>query len=247
MLTVVILLSTLFSGTSVFASEITSASNDELRKQYEELQKQGALGTDITYEIWLDAITPTEEPKSELVEQLKESGQIGLAQTMTPGYVMKRGDIFVTTSTNAPGLYGHAAIAVSGTYILNIRGPGYTTELLTLSQWKSSYNKSGSYTWIYRPNDATVASEAGLWAYNNYYNPTGGATQTIKPEYSITLNTFSTDPTYCSKIVYQAYHAAAEKLGKNFVYNYWGQIVKPYDLRGAAFLQTPPEVAVIAN
>ncbi|MBC2140670.1 hypothetical protein HCA95_15210 [Listeria innocua] len=104
------------------------------------------------------------------------------------------------------GLTEHAGTAVSSNKILHIPGGGSTTKLYTLSQWKSAYTGKKGDTWVYRPKSTSIATKAGNWAYKNYWNKNMGATQTIKPSYSLKGSRFSKNPTYCSKIVYQAYY-----------------------------------------
>lgn len=50
-----------------------------------------------------------------------------------------------------------------------------------------------------------LANNAARWADRNYYSSTGSATRNIKPKYKITHKLYSKNPTYCSKIVFQAY------------------------------------------
>lgn len=59
-----------------------------------------------------------------------------------------------------------------------------------------------------------------------------GATQTIKPSYSLKGSRFSKNPTYCSKIVYQAYYYGSGNIA--YVYPISGTL-SPYDLRGGVF------------
>lgn len=161
-------------------------------------------------------------------------------------YSMKKGDILFTNDTSS-SLVGHVGIAVNNKYILHIPGPKQITELLTLKQWKSKYSKPSKYTWVYRVDSTTLANEAGDWAVKNYYNTKGSlSSQNIKPKYDITVNLTSKNPTYCSKIVYQAYFNA-DKVVKGTFVNKRSGIVKPRDFRSTVFYQMPKEVAVIVN
>ncbi|EFM0818568.1 hypothetical protein K1804_002926 [Listeria monocytogenes] len=147
-------------------------------------------------------------------------------------YSMKKGDIYVTNATSSKGLTGHAGIAISSTKILHIPGGGATTKLYTLSQWKSAYTGSKGDTWVYRPSSTSIASKAGNWAYSHYWNKNMGSSQTIKPKYGLGGSRFATNPTYCSKIVYQAYYYGSGDIA--YVYPISGPL-SPYDLRGGVF------------
>jgi len=114
------------------------------------------------------------------------------------------GDILITNGTSSAGIVGHAAIATGYNHILHIPGPGKTTEQLTAQQFVDRYRKKG-WVKVYRIKDKFLANDAARWADRNYYSSTGSATQNIKPTYKITHELYSKNPTYCSKIVFQAY------------------------------------------
>ncbi|WP_205004510.1 CHAP domain-containing protein [Scopulibacillus daqui] len=120
----------------------------------------------------------------------------------------KAGDILVTSSTVSSGIIGHAAIVVNSTEIMEIRGPGYHPKVRSISSWFKSFKN----TKVIRINNYTKAKHAAAWAKK--YNR--------KAKYKITSNLQSTNPTYCSKIVYQAYTKGTSgvfpKYGKGY---YW--------------------------
>lgn len=144
-----------------------------------------------------------------------------MALSSYQGFTMKAGDIFITNGTSYNGLTGHSAIATTDNYILD--APGYTlpngkntTRQSTLASWIQEYTASprNGTVWVYRvPSKYDyVAQAAGTWADRHYYSTTGSATQNIFPAYSVTLALHSTDPTYCSKIIYQAYYEGSGSL-----------------------------------
>lgn len=62
------------------------------------------------------------------------------------------------------------------------------------------------YIKVYRCPKRSVASQAADWAYTNYYNSSGGENKTIHIAYSVVSPIFQlTNPSYCSKLVLQAY------------------------------------------
>lgn len=147
------------------------------------------------------------------------------------GYSMEPGDIFTTSATSSSGLTGHSGIAITSTYILHIPAPGTTTERLTLAQWKSKYR--GGTTWVHRVHSLTYSQRTALAKYiaSKYWNAWGSidADQSIRPSYAITTNTSSFNPTYCSKIVWQAYYYGTGSLPVIG----WGNntIITPYSIR----------------
>ena len=76
------------------------------------------------------------------------------------------------------------------------------------------------WTLVYRHNNSTVASVAASWAASTYLF--SGAT------YSITPDLASTDSTYCSKLVWQAYAFGPSPSESN--YNGTIGIVIPFEL-----------------
>ena len=97
------------------------------------------------------------------------------------------------------GILGHAGIAISSTSILHIAGPGKHPSVISIDSWNNEYlEESGDYTLIYRHSNSTVASQAAQWANRTYRNSNA--------EYVISTDLFSTNETYCSKLVWQAYY-----------------------------------------
>lgn len=149
------------------------------------------------------------------------------------GFNVIKGDILVTNATSSNGFTGHAAIANGDYHILDAPGIGQTTRQMATDQWIHSY-AAGGWVKVYRvPSQyAYVATAAGTWADTHYYSTSGSSVQNIFPSYSITGNVYSTDPTYCSKIPYQAYYYGSGSLP--FVLDYsdpWHRnqtIIYPY-------------------
>lgn len=174
------------------------------KESYDLLIQNGSLSPEISYEDWSQDgrnsmqfenadVAPGEEP----VDYDKVQSVDGMAS----GFTLKKGDVLVTNGTSSAGLTGHAGIAISSTHIISIIGPGYTPSTMSFVDWKAKYNKDTLFTkrWtkVYRVGSTTHATNAGTWAYNNYYGKSY--------KYGVTSNYLTKDPTYCSKIVWQAY------------------------------------------
>jgi len=106
---------------------------------------------------------------------------------------------------------------------------GRTSEIISYAKWKTTYDDSGSITWIYRHNDSSLAQNAADWARRNYWNYNGGGTQTVFPTYSLTGGTLGvTDPSYCSKLVWQSYYYAGYNVVRTPLLT---GVINPYYLR----------------
>lgn len=198
------------------------------REYYDLLIQNESLSPEISYEDWSQDvknslnfenadIDPGEEP-------IDYDSKVQSVDGTSSGFTLKKGDVLVTNGTSSAGLTGHAGIAISSTHIISIIGTGYTPSTMSFIDWKAKYNKDTLFTkrWtkVYRVGSTTYATNAGTWAYNNYYGKSY--------KYGVTSNYLTKDPTYCSKIVWQAYLNA----GTPLVYQptNTSNIVFPYEL-----------------
>jgi uncharacterized protein YycO len=185
---------------------------------------------------------PSEIQNVTVANELNSVGSIG-PMVNDPGggaYTMQVGDIFTTSDTASSEILGHSAIAVSSTEILHISGPGQSAQKLTLATWLSRYNDDT--TWVHRVPNLTYTQKVAVakYAVSKYWNAWGDITspKSIYQTYFITSNTASFDPTYCSKIVWQAYYYGTGSLPvmKSI---YVGAIIRPYAIRdGGVFNST---------
>lgn len=213
-------------------SSAKAESQNELTTDYDSLVELGILDEEIiSREEWNEVLKESEEAlKRREQDKLSQSRFLNARTTSyaTTGYTMQKGDIFITNGTSAGGLTGHAGIAVNSQSILHIAGYGSTTALVSYSEWKGLYvDEPGEWTKIYRIPNATLASQAATWAYQNYWNSAGYLNQNIKPSYGFGGSLMSKDPTYCSKIVWQAYRTG---LGTASVIKTPVSLVLPYSL-----------------
>lgn len=123
------------------------------------------------------------------------------------GYSMKAGDILIVYGRNSMGRFvGHAAIASSSKYIMEMPGYRYRRARHTTKKlfFKTNSGK-GKFVYVYRfkahPKYADVAS---TYAYKKMYKKDN-------PYYALTLRVWHKSPTYCSKYVYLAYAWGATK------------------------------------
>lgn len=168
---------------------------DTEQQEYIQLINDGVLSEDISFDYWKELKTRSEELES----ILENSGEFFLVYEsgQDSSYTMKKGDVLITNGTSSAGILGHAGIAISGYSILSIAGPGENPATLSLYKWNTDYTSKG-WTKAYRHSSAGVASDAAEWASDAYL----GSDAT----YSIGIDLSSTDTTYCSKIVWQAYY-----------------------------------------
>ena len=200
-----ILITVMLFNINVFANENQGITYEE----FKQAQADGYIGEDITYEDWLNLISLN----NQLEEALENSNDFNkiydssedistYATNTTSIPLLKKGDIIVTNGTSFYGITGHAAIAVGEDDILHIGGPGEKPKVVPRKDFYDRYVNSW-YDWIkiYRPNVYLYGSKAANWAERvyRYSNAT----------YKINTDIFSTDETYCSKIVFQAYKFGA--------------------------------------
>lgn len=140
------------------------------------------------------------------------------------GYSMKAGDILICYGTNSMGKYvGHAAIATSSKYVLEMPGLGHNAEHHEKSYFFRHHSGGSNYVLVYRiKNHPKYTDAASTYAYHYMYKKDN-------PWYLITTNLIHKSPSYCSKYVLLSYYWGATKSSVRTSYN-GGTIVKPHDL-----------------
>lgn len=228
-LSIFVLILSIFTFTSLSASASEVGTN-ELQRLYDNGIQDGTISSEISFDDWQKIVADNES---------KKPSTKGVISPMASyeGFAIKKGDIFVTDGTSFNGLTGHAAIATTSNYILDM--PGFkiqtskgmlnTSRQSTVADWIKYYAAKGT-VWVYRvdPKYEWVANAAGDWADKHYYSSTGSATQDKFPEYSFSLLTSDTSKSYCSKIPYQAYYYGSGDLP--FMVPVALSIIAPYDL-----------------
>ena len=190
-----------------FLSPITvfSAENNQTNLSYSEYEQyidDGILGEDVSFEEWQMLV----ESSINLEESLSNSTDFQEVYSSKDGiipkasFTPKKGDVIITNGTSSAGILGHAGIATSSTTVFHIAGSDYSPAYISFTNWHTNYTnkKSSSWTKVYRHSSSTVANAAANWAVNTYAGSNA--------DYQITANLASTDVTYCSKLVWQAYY-----------------------------------------
>lgn len=180
-------------------------------KEYLELIQEGVLDRTISFKQFYDFQKDSILAEKELEKEAKELESIPITRSASGGYKLQAGDIFVTNGYRSKDIIGHAGIVISSKKILSINGVGTNPSLMTLNDWVDEYvNKKGQWINVYRYKYSSDALKAAKWAIANY------VTKNSKATYFITANYESTNPTYCSKIVWQAYRYGIPK--KDIIY-----------------------------
>ncbi|MER3127169.1 orthopoxovirus pf05708 family protein [Bacillus pumilus] len=212
--------------TTVFAVNSSSAPAEEntvTKKQLNILKKQGAVSKEVTVQ-QLNQDQASQDDTIELISADDDLKDYGLRQNKQdemvtdekphtikhllgkpyPGtdIMPKKGDILVTNTDALKGIVGHAGIVINEKSFASIPGFRQHPRLDSILNW-FRYNAN---TKVIRINQEDTADLAGEWARD--YVKTHP-----KARYSITMSIQSLDPTYCSKIVWQAYAKTGDAVG----------------------------------
>ncbi|MFR6909157.1 YiiX/YebB-like N1pC/P60 family cysteine hydrolase [Streptococcus pneumoniae] len=179
---------------------------------YQTLQQEGILDNSISEKQWNQHLQ-----ESKAGEQAIENEPDGTSTRSK--FHLKSGDILISNATSSKGLTGHAAIAISGNKVLHIHSAGHHPAVHSLSWLKKRYAKKGKWLKIYRSKNSKAGAKAASWAKKNYVGK--------KYKYGINMKLKSKNPTYCSKIIYQAYKYGASKKS---IYDPGSHIIAPYAL-----------------
>lgn len=195
------------SGNFVNAEEIES---DNVYFGYEEAVEKGIISAEDYTKLEWNEFQDKQKASSEVF--LSDNDQLVLSSTSSKAILPKRGlraGDFIVTNNGGYGITGHAAIMLDSKTVLHISGPGAYPKTLSFSTFRKSYLKKSSH-WIqvFGSPSKEKGLKAAAWAKKTYANK-----KNIKYGMSPKLSTIN--PTYCSKIVYQAYYTG---VGKTSVY-----------------------------
>ena len=179
---------------SIFILPISTRAEESRYENYKYMVDNGYLDSEISFEEWNAYLDENERLEKEF-ENEEIPFYIGKLRS---DFELKRGDVLITNGTSVKGFTGHAAIALDENTIFHIAGFGKTPDTITKEKWIKDYHKKGAWTKVYRHTDSDIASSAADWAENTYRDSNA--------KYVISNDTFSTDETYCSKLVWQAYY-----------------------------------------
>lgn len=202
----------LFTFVAVNGYAIASTNKSEFEQQftYEQYLEQVELGyidENVSYQALVEANKMTFEDLVKSIENnpnfslIYESSHLDLESEEFRAVVtrLNPGDVFIMNSTASWGLSGHAAMALSNDEIINIAGPSSKTEIVPRSTFNGYY--TGRDIELYRTNNYYWGTAAAEWADQEY--------RTNKADYELSMDAASTRPTYCSKLVFQAYKYGA--------------------------------------
>lgn len=193
------------------------------KKELNVLKKQGVVSKEIT----LDQLNHEHESQDDTIDLISAGDHLkayGLQQNKQDEFVTdekqhtikhllgkpypgtdilpKKGDILVTNTDALKGIVGHAGIVINEKSFASIPGFRQHPQLDSILNW-FRYNAN---TKVIRINQEKTADLAGEWA-RDYVKAHP------KARYSITMSIQSLDPTYCSKIVWQAYAKTGDAVG----------------------------------
>ncbi len=219
LLTISLVFTLLYQSESINAEEIENPNGDLSKDNYDQLINDDILDKSITYDEWVEM--NNEFSFDEFDDEIPESDDV---TTFASGPTLKKGDILISNGTSSKGLTGHAGIAVSKNEVLHIAGPGKKVQVVSVSTWQKRYGivkgqvDGKTKTKVYRPKSTKNAKKAADWAVKNYKGK--------NYKYGTGRKLSDKDPTYCSKIIWQAYNSVnAVDKPKNI-------IVMPYELPG---------------
>ncbi|MGM0965806.1 MAG: orthopoxovirus pf05708 family protein [Bacillota bacterium] len=212
--------------TTIFAVNSPTVPAEEsplTKKELNVLKKQGVVSKEIT----LDQLNHEHESQDDTIDLISAGDHLkdyGLQQNKQDEFVTneklhtikrllgkpypgtdifpKKGDILVTNTDALKGIVGHAGIVINEKSFASIPGFRQHPQLDSILNW-FRYNAN---TKVIRINQEETADLAGEWA-RDYVKAHP------KARYSITMSIQSLDPTYCSKIVWQAYAKTGDALG----------------------------------
>ncbi|MEB2356999.1 orthopoxovirus pf05708 family protein [Bacillus pumilus] len=212
--------------TTIFAVNsptVPAEENSLTKKELNVLKKQGVVSKEIT----LDQLNHDHESQDDTIDLISAGDHLkdyGLQQNKQDEFVTdekphtikrllgkpypgtdilpKKGDILVTNTDALKGIVGHAGIVINEKSFASIPGFRQHPQLDSILNW-FRYNAN---TKVIRINQEDTADLAGEWA-RDYVKAHP------KARYSITMSIQSLDPTYCSKIVWQAYAKTGDAVG----------------------------------
>jgi uncharacterized protein YycO len=199
----------------------------EIAPVYKTYLKQGGTGN---FQQFAADNNYDQDPEGAENEQSTNANGIQILKANTTnarkGYHMKAGDILICHGTGSTGYFlGHAAIANSSKYVLEMEGSGHPNVHTKKKTFFQRNTKGKAYVLVYREKKhTTYAKKAASYAYNNMYKYT-------YIWYMITTNLYHKSPSYCSKYVYLAYYWGDFRKG---IRNWHDSphIVTPYGLIG---------------
>lgn len=136
---------------------------------------------------------------------------------------VRPGDILLTNGKDKKGTLGLASMMLDEYNILEMSGlhtpvDGMIDNLrVNKEDWFTAHLED--WVHIYRCHNSSDADSAATWAHHNYYNPDDIGVQVVNMTYYISSDFLSTNPSYGSKLVLQAYYFGSDAINKKNVHN----------------------------
>lgn len=184
-----------------------------------------------TFEEYKEFTLESMKAKHEIEATIPEQDSLTLYSSINKNNVYT-GDIVVTNSSFSYGITGHAGFVIDNNTVLTADSDMGHPYVENFGNWISKARRKGAWIQIIRPKDKALSTHrhiAKTWALNNYTTTKSGRpVGRTDISYWISLNLPSTDPTYCSKIPFQAYKFGA-KIGHDLPSK--NTIILPYKLK----------------
>ncbi|PCK18619.1 orthopoxovirus pf05708 family protein [Bacillus pumilus] len=214
---------TIFAVSTPPSQEVHAGEETITKEELTALKKQGVVSKDVTVQQLnqehesqddtIDVITADDDLNNYGLRQNKQDEMVSDEKPHTvrrllgkpyPGtdIMPQKGDILVTSTGALNGLIGHAGIVINEKNYASI--PGFRQHPIIDSI--QSWFRYSANTKVIRINHQEKADLAGDWARDYVKDHP-------KARYSITMSIQSLDPTYCSKIVWQAYAKTGDAVG----------------------------------
>lgn len=130
---------------------------------------------------------------------------------------IKAGDIIYTTEYTLSGFIGHAAMASSNNWIVEMpggknykKGIPDNNNQCTTKQYITKHIKQWNY--VYRLKDQTLAKKVAKYADHTFYSSKGTTKKDRHIKYYIDSHAKRLNPSYCSKLVYYSYYYGSGNL-----------------------------------
>ncbi|MCO7125632.1 hypothetical protein NIE88_07600 [Sporolactobacillus shoreicorticis] len=210
-----------------YADWITQ-NNTEFIPVYRQAINAKIINSNTSYAEWLRANNygqmPEDNSNDLMVYTLAKSGG---------SFKFRTGDMLLTNHTSSYGILGHIAIATSSINIVDLPGKSGLKPLpnnnrhISIKKWLSQYSKGKEYVKVYRIKSKSLANKVGTYAYHRFWAGKYSSGKHVHITYSLTPHLYSLSPSYCSKLVFQAYYYGS---GKEKVVVPERGIVTPYGM-----------------
>ncbi|MEK5009561.1 orthopoxovirus pf05708 family protein [Bacillus sp. FSL K6-3312] len=220
---------TIFAVNTPPSQEVHDAEETITKEELNVLKEQGVVSKEVTVQQLnqehesqddtIDLITVDDDLKNYGLRQNKQDEMVTDEKPHTIRHLLgkpypgtnimpKKGDILVTSTGALNGLIGHAGIVINEKSYASIPGFRQHPNIDSIHSWF----RYSANTKVIRINHEEKADLAGEWAHDYVKDHP-------KARYSITMSIQSLDPTYCSKIVWQAYAKTGERCGTCDIYH----------------------------